>query len=251
MSYKQTRYEPQISDGLTGASGQDENDGGGSSSSRRARAEVVDDRQAQQQSDYAMSYWCAEVCNTLTNVLFLWLGCRGIRSAYRNCHPSVFVVGFVGYTVVGLGSTLFHATLKYPMQLARYYATKDPQFHQDAYAILTAIVVFSNMFIMEYSVRPALQSRDRKRAPNSPVQNSNVILKEMWLMVATGLSIFLGGYLIWHLENVYCDRVRQWRHYLQLPWAVILEGHAWWHIMTGIGGELRRLVLWRPAEERN
>ncbi|RYO85266.1 hypothetical protein DL764_009197 [Monosporascus ibericus] len=170
--------------------------------------------------DYAMSYWCAEVCNTLTNVLFLWLGCRGIRSVYRNCHPPVFVVGFVGYTVVGLGSTLFHATLKYPMQLvdelsmiyttclmcfatfsyarskafsyllgtvlSRYYATKDPQFHQDAYAILTAIVVFSNMFIMEYSVRPALQSRDRKRAPNSPVQTSNVILKEMWLMVATG-----------------------------------------------------------------
>ncbi|RYP23972.1 hypothetical protein DL765_000858 [Monosporascus sp. GIB2] len=67
--------------------------------------------------DYAMSYWCAEVCNTLTNILFLWLGSRGIRSAYRNCHPSVFIVGFVGYTVVGLGSTLFHATLKYPMQL--------------------------------------------------------------------------------------------------------------------------------------
>ncbi|RYO98016.1 hypothetical protein DL763_002447 [Monosporascus cannonballus] len=139
--------------------------------------------------DYAMSYWCAEVCNTLTNVLFLWLGWRGIRSAYRNCHPSVFIVGFVGYTVVGLGSTLFHATLKYPMQLARYYATKDPKFHQDAYAILTAIVVFSNMFIMEFSVRPALQSRDRKRAPNSPVQTSNVILKEMWLMVATGQQV--------------------------------------------------------------
>ncbi|RYP88859.1 hypothetical protein DL770_004557 [Monosporascus sp. CRB-9-2] len=73
--------------------------------------------------------------------------------------------------------------------LARYYVTKDPQFHQDAYAILTAIVVFSNMFIMEYSVRPALQSRDRKRAPNSHVQASNVILKEMWLMVATGQQI--------------------------------------------------------------
>lgn len=24
-----------------------------------------------------------------------------------------------------------------------------------------------------------------------------------------------------------------------LPWAVVLEGHAWWHLMTGIGGESR------------
>lgn len=59
-----------------------------------------------------MSYWCAEVCNTATNMLFMWLGYRGIRSAYRNAHPLIFKVAFLGYTVVGLGSTLFHATLK-------------------------------------------------------------------------------------------------------------------------------------------
>lgn len=59
-----------------------------------------------------MSYWCAEVCNTLTNILFLWLGCRGVKSAYKNSHPSIFIVAFLGYTVVGLGSSLFHATLK-------------------------------------------------------------------------------------------------------------------------------------------
>ncbi len=101
------------------------------------------------------------------------------------------------------------------------------------------------MFIMEYSVRPALRSRDRKRAPGSAVPASDVLLKEMWLLIATGkgaennaspivmseltcagLTIFLGGYLIWHLDNLYCDSVRRWRHYLQLPWAVVLEGHA-------------------------
>lgn len=237
------------------------------------------------EEDYAMSYWCAEVCNTLTNILFLWLGCRGVKSAYKNSHPSIFIVAFLGYTVVGLGSSLFHATLKYPMQLidelsmiyttcfmcyatfaysrsiafssllgtslaglawfitARYYQTKDPQFHQDAYTVLTIIVVFSNMFIMEYNVRPALRSRDQKRVPGSSVPAGDAIVKEMWLLVATGLSIFLGGYLIWHLDNVYCNEVRQWRHSLQLPWAIILEGHAWWHLMTGIGAYY--YITWR------
>ncbi|KAI0124632.1 alkaline phytoceramidase-like protein [Xylariales sp. AK1849] len=229
--------------------------------------------------DYVISYYCAEVCNTLTNVLFIWLGLKGIRGCIKYSHPTIFVVAFLGYMVVGIGSTLFHATLKYPMQLvdelsmiyatclmcfatfsyarstsfslmlglglvglswfitARYYHTKDPQFHQDAYALLTALVVFSNMWIMEKSVRPALRERQAKRSSRSTIPPADTIVRELWLLVATGITIFLGGWLIWNLDNVYCDTIIGWRHRLQLPWAVLLEGHAWWHLMTGIGGK--------------
>jgi dihydroceramidase len=69
---------------------------------------------------------------------------------------------------------------------ARYYQTQDPQFHQDAYAILTALVVFSNMYIMERTVRPALKERQLRRKPASVIPPAHVIVKEMWLMVATG-----------------------------------------------------------------
>ncbi|KAI1304725.1 alkaline dihydroceramidase [Xylaria venustula] len=237
------------------------------------------------EEDYVMSYYCAEVCNTITNALFLWLGVRGINGCIKYGHPSIFFVTFIGYIIVGVGSTLFHATLKYPMQLvdelamiyttcfmayatfsyarspafsfalgaslvglayfitARYYETKDPQFHQDAYAILTATVVFSNMWIMERVLRPALQAREDKRSTSSPVPSTRAFLSQMWIMVATGLSIFLGGYLIWNLDNIYCDTIRRWRHQIQLPWAVVLEGHAWWHLMTGIGAYYS--IVWR------
>ncbi|KAI1446481.1 putative alkaline phytoceramidase [Annulohypoxylon stygium] len=242
------------------------------------------------EEDYAMSYYCAEVCNTLTNALFIWLGYKGIRGCITNSHPPIFFVTFIGYVVVGLGSTFFHASLKYPMQLvdelamiyttcfmcfatfsyarsarfsfflglglislawfitARYYTTKDPVFHQNAYAVLTAIVVFSNMWIMERVLRPALQAREESRrenrAPSSPrLPTTNEMVRQMWVMVATGLSIFLGGYLIWNLDNMYCSTVLEWRHRLQLPWAVVLEGHAWWHLMTGIGAYY--YIIWR------
>ncbi|GAW18737.1 hypothetical protein ANO14919_082190 [Xylariales sp. No.14919] len=237
------------------------------------------------EEDYVMSYYCAEVCNTLTNIMFLWLGVRGIRGCIKYGHPPIFPVTFVGYIIVGCGSTLFHATLKYPMQLvdelamiyttcfmayatftyarssrfsvalglgliglayfitARYYETKNPQFHQDAYTILTATVVFSNMWIMERVLRPALKAREDKRPASSSVPSTRAFISQMWAMVATGLSIFLGGYFIWNLDNVYCDTIRRWRHQIQLPWAILLEGHAWWHLMTGIGAYY--YIVWR------
>ncbi|KAJ2985600.1 hypothetical protein NUW58_g5443 [Xylaria curta] len=237
------------------------------------------------EEDYVMSYYCAEFCNTVTNILFLWLGVRGIKGCIKYGHPFIFLVAFIGYMIVGCGSTLFHATLKYPMQLvdelamiyttcfmahatfayarssrfsfilgvgliglayfitARYYHTKDPLFHQNAYAILTATVVFSNMYIMEKVLRPALKAREEKRPSSSPVPSTRASLSQMWIMVATGLSIFLGGFLIWNLDNMYCDTIRRWRHQIKLPFAVILEGHAWWHLMTGMGAYY--YIVWR------
>lgn len=59
-----------------------------------------------------------------------------------------------------------------------------------------------------------------------------------WLLLTRlpqGLSTFLGGFLIWNLDNIYCHTITRWRHQIQLPLAVLLEGHAWWHLMTGIG----------------
>ncbi|TGJ85992.1 hypothetical protein E0Z10_g2731 [Xylaria hypoxylon] len=126
---------------------------------------------------------------------------------------------------------------------ARYYETKNPQFHQDAYTILTATVVFSNMWIMERVLRPALKAREDKRPTNSSVPSTRALLSQMWIMVATGLSIFLGGFLVWTLDNMYCDTIRRWRHQIQLPWAVLLEGHAWWHLMTGLGAYY--YIVWR------
>ncbi|PNY29283.1 Alkaline ceramidase 3 [Tolypocladium capitatum] len=222
------------------------------------------------EEDYALSFYCAELCNTVTNALFLWLGAKGISNCLRESHATIFVLAYIGYIVVGLGSILFHATLKYPMQLvdelsmiyttclmmyasfaysrsrafsvllgvsllalagsitAYYHITKDPVFHQGAYAALTATVVFRSMWVMESQVRPLLEARDRDR--------SRRVLKATWLLVATGLTIFVMGFAIWNLDNVLCSQLRRWRRAVGLPWAVVLEGHAWWHLMTGLGG---------------
>jgi len=62
--------------------------------------------------DYNITFYCAEVVNTVTNLIFMWLGFKGFRNVIKYSHDRVFILAFLGYIVVGLGSMAFHATLK-------------------------------------------------------------------------------------------------------------------------------------------
>lgn len=265
--------------------------------------------------DYYATIYSAEIVNTLTNLLFLYLAFRGIHNCLNNDHDGIFLVTFVGYLIVGSGSFLFHATLKCayncsnhrlsdtffslhgynaerviriidPMQLVdelsmiyttclMFYATfsydksrlygvllgigllslaifitlyyhyiQDPLFHQNAYGLLTAIVLFRSMWIMEVNLRPSFkkQRMDQKLATGE-LRPSDLdhprdlarqdgrdaqILRTMWVMIACGLSIFLGGFAIWNLDNIFCYKLRTWRREIGLPWGILLEGHGWW-----------------------
>lgn len=61
-----------------------------------------------------------------------------------------------------------------------YHITKDPEFHQTAYGILTAIVVFHGMWVMEGRLRPALRARH--------ADDGSKIIGTMWAMIAIGRS---------------------------------------------------------------
>lgn len=229
------------------------------------------------EEDYNITAYCAEFVNSLTNLTFILLGIRGIRDCLRYKHPGIFVVAFVGYMVVGFGSLAFHTTLKYSMQLADelpmiyatciigyatfsyargrtfslvvgvslfslalfitvvYYVTKDPVFHQVSYAALTSAIVFRAMYIMEYKLRPALQTRSPDKAA--------AIMTNMWKLCFSGVALFLVGFSIWNIDNIYCVHLRSWREILLLPWAVVLEGHGWWHLFTGLGAYY--FIMWQ------
>ncbi|KAF2813221.1 alkaline ceramidase-like protein [Mytilinidion resinicola] len=217
----------------------------------------------------------------------MYLAAQGIRGCLKNSHDRIFVVTFIGYLLVGSGSFLFHATLKYPMQLVDelsmiyttclmcyatfshgksklysiilaaslvslslfitlyYHYLQDPTFHQNAYALLTATVVFRSMHVMEVNIRPKFKekaAREVQRATRAGQaeqdrqdERDKDILRQMWTLIACGLSIFIGGFGIWTLDNEFCSTLRAWRRQIGLPWGLLLEGHGWWHIMTGVG----------------
>ncbi|KAL8771177.1 MAG: hypothetical protein Q9209_003348 [Squamulea sp. 1 TL-2023] len=253
------------------------------------------------QQDYYATPYAAEIVNTFTNLMFVFLAFKGIRNCRRHGHDTVFLVAFVGYLLVGTGSFLFHATLKCkpprllkgdedtqaiidPMQLVDelsmiyttclmnyatfsysksrqygimlalgltslaifitlyYHYLQDPAFHQLAYAILTAVVLARSMYVMEFSLRPSLRKNeqnfklhhrksmtaDQKEVSRSDDLRNAQILSAMWILIIAGLSIFLSGFGIWQLDNVFCSKLRRWRREIGLPWGIIIEGHGWW-----------------------
>lgn len=244
------------------------------------------------EENYYATRYSAEIVNTLTNTLFIWLGFKGMHMCYAHDHDRIFFITFFGYVLVGSGSFAFHSTLKYPMQLVDelsmiyttclmfwatfehkraqpiplllafftiglavfitlyYHYLQDPTFHQNAYAILTALVLLRSMYVMELNIRPYFRHRHEANAEKQKSdtvseaeklektrqdRRDQVVIKQMWVMISFGLTVFLGGFAIWNLDNMYCSKLRRWRHELGLPWGIVLEGHGWWHLMTGLG----------------
>ncbi|KAG8625821.1 hypothetical protein KVT40_006222 [Elsinoe batatas] len=124
-----------------------------------------------------------------------------------------------------------------------YHYLQDPAFHQNMYALLTAIVLFRSMYIMEINIRPSLRKQGGVFPNEEQVDNraalpekerlrqekrDKEILTTMWTMIAFGLTIFLGGFGLWTIDNEYCSTLRRWRHAIGLPWGILLEGHGWW-----------------------
>lgn len=64
------------------------------------------------EEDYYATIYSAEIVNTLTNLLFIGLGVRGLRNCLKYGHDNIYIVAFLGYMLVGSGSFLFHSTLK-------------------------------------------------------------------------------------------------------------------------------------------
>lgn len=71
------------------------------------------------------------------------------------------------------------------------------------------------------------------------------ILRDMWVLIAVGISTFLGGFAIWGLDRKYCSTLRVWRRELGLPWGVVLEGHGWWWVQM-----LPRTLTWGKLADR-
>lgn len=54
-------------------------------------------------------------------------------------------------------------------------------------------------------------------------------------LFTTGAVAFAFGFFIWNVDNLLCESITNMKRRVGWPWAFLLEGHSWWHALTGLG----------------
>ncbi|KAK2461440.1 hypothetical protein APHAL10511_005903 [Amanita phalloides] len=219
------------------------------------------------EANYQFSYYIAEMANSLSNAFTVALAFCGYQEAYRQNLPQRYLVGYIGIVLVGIGSFAFHATLLYEAQLAdelpmiyvgsmslwlvfddqpgftlqrnrtkwlillfvsldalftvTYYLYRNPVYHQVIFASIIFIVTFRITYILKVS----------EASSRIPLEVKTLVSK----LFASGAALFAFGFLIWNMDNIFCISITDVKRGLGWPTAFMLEGHAWWHILTGAG----------------
>ncbi|GAC96012.1 alkaline phytoceramidase [Pseudozyma hubeiensis SY62] len=217
---------------------------------------------------YRFSPYVAEPVNTVTNVFFIALSLYGFHVSRRERLPLRWSICHLGVALVGFGSALFHGTLLYWTQLLDelpmiytsawltycvcetskgygkprfrlllpltltllvvwitvvYVWNGNPVFHQVAYASIQIVSTVRVIYLLRNSSQHNSTAAGKQRK------------KEIQKLYLFGAIVFLTGFAIWNVDNIFCYQLRQARKKVGYPAAVLLEGHGWWHVLTGWG----------------
>lgn len=161
---------------------------------------------------------------------------------------------------MGLGSWLFHMTLRYEFQLMdelpMIYVTalpfahvfswgkpepwktlirvgtavwtfgltiiycffyKNPVLHQVSYGLLNFLIIYKTLATIRSTVTDGA---------------ARIFL---YKLLGVSFAMFIFGFFIWNLDNIFCDWLIFARRKLNLPYSIFLEGHGWWHFFTSMG----------------
>ena len=137
--------------------------------------------------------------------------------AYGQTIPTRVLIASVA-TAAALFTTLY------------YHYIKDPLLHQNMFAFLTAVVFFRSLYVMEVTLRPSRRAQRNGFRKASGVNEQMrldprdlSILKDMYQMIPIGLVSVGLGFLIWNLDNVFCQSLQSWRRKIGLPWGILSE----------------------------
>ncbi|KAH6917050.1 ceramidase [Coprinopsis sp. MPI-PUGE-AT-0042] len=217
--------------------------------------------------NYQFSPYVAEMANTFSNLFTVAISLLGLQHAASQGLPKRYIMGYLGVALVGVGSFFFHATLQFHAQLADelpmiYVASfslwmlfdSKPGFSMRSWrttSVTAAAVVFDILFTWSYIVyrnpiyhqlvfasavfastfRVAYLLKWSEQVPKIPKDKRASI----GTLFASGAGMFALGFLIWNLDNIFCHNMT--KHKLRVGWpqAFALEGHSWWHVLTGAG----------------
>lgn len=209
---------------------------------------------------YAISKFIAEFWNTVSNVPFILTGLFMLIYAIHIRIPLRYALVYFWVLILGVGSFLFHATLRYQAQLLddvpmmiiageTLYAIMAHPLAPFLEKVVWGVSIFSVIgvavscyvylnsalcFQITFLLLAALLIL-RAIQIWSTVQYSGV---GVTFQQATFLSLKLnfGGFALWLVDRLACGQLRYVRSLIGNPWiSAFLQFHALWHLLAVIG----------------
>ncbi|KAJ7492319.1 ceramidase [Mycena latifolia] len=214
---------------------------------------------------HPLTFRSSEMANTFSNLITIAFAIYGCFLSTTQYLPHRFLLGYIGIGLVGLGSFWFHATLQFQAQLAdelpmiyvtsttlwllfdhesgftfkstrtrlltvatvifnvlftwSYYINRNPVYHQVVFGILLFSITFRIYYLLAVSSVGKRVPADKRRAISR--------------LFGLGVAQFVFAFILWNLDNIFCDTLTRWKVSVSWPLAFLLEGHSWWHVASG------------------
>ncbi|TVY31659.1 Alkaline ceramidase [Lachnellula subtilissima] len=226
------------------------------------------------EEDYIITTYIAEFINTLSNLVYVYYAYHGIKSNANHKDAILRNLPYLGIATVGIGSGIFHASLKNYTQwaddLSMLLATatvlhrvftfdKSIAYTVTYGAILSAamtafstwhcvtdeLIMHSVLFgVMIAAIGIKTRSIISARV-SDPIVRADVKSLATW-----GAAIFVSGFVIWNIDTMACAHLTAIKRSIGMPWSFALELHGWWHLFTGLGAYIFiALVEYLTSEE--
>jgi len=211
------------------------------------------------EEDYILTRYIAEVINTVSNLTYLLYAYHGIKSNANHKDAILRNLPYLGIAGVGIGSSIFHATLKNYTQwcddLSMLIATATVLHRVFTFdkslsttitsglAITAVMTIFSTwhcitdeitMHSALFGVMIAIIGLKTRSIISARVSNP-LVRHEVHKLTTWGSIIFVTGFIIWNIDNAICSSLTVWKRSIGMPWSFLLELHGWWHVFTGAG----------------
>lgn len=211
------------------------------------------------ENNYEFSYYIAEFWNTLTNLAMIVPALKGLYEVRRQKFESWFSNLYLLLLITGIGSWMFHMTLRYTSQLmdelpmvwgsaymvyCLHRVRRSPQEKTTKVAVLvsayTLIVTIMYIVTKNFTVFEAsygilvflMLSHDLRLNTH---QKTKVGLQ----IFITGLFMYGIGFALWNVDNRFCDNLKHIRSSLPYGFlAPLTQLHGWWHLLAGYASYL-------------
>ncbi|KAI6711330.1 hypothetical protein JHW43_006160 [Diplocarpon mali] len=187
------------------------------------------------EEDYILTSYIAEVVNTLTNLTYLYYALHGIKNNANRKDAVLRNLPYLGIAGVGLGSAVFHATMKNYTQwcddlsmlvaVATVYhrvSTFDKSLSTtviSGFVITAVIAAFSvwhcvtdeiTMHSVLFAIMIILVGGKTRSIITARVEDP-AVAKEVKNLAAWGAGIFVSGFIIWNIDNAICSSLTSWK----------------------------------------